>query len=50
MNEEVGNYRGIALCCSMAKVFMRVMARRLVRLAENRILTETQGGGGGGGV
>ena len=28
----------------MAKVFMRVMARRLGRFAEDRILTETQGG------
>ena len=24
-NEEEGNYRGIALCCSMAKVFMSVI-------------------------
>ncbi len=43
-NEEVGNYREIALGCSMTKVFMRVMARRLGRFAEEGILTETQGG------
>ena len=42
-NEEVGNYRGIAVGCSMAMVFMRVMARRLGRFAEDRILTEVQG-------
>ena len=28
-NEEVGNYRGIALGCSLAKMFMRVLVRRL---------------------
>ena len=45
-NGEVGNYREIAVCCSMAKVFMRVVARRLRlgRFAEDRILTEAQGG------
>ena len=37
-NEELGNYRGIALGCSVAKVFMRVMARRLGRFAEVSIL------------
>ena len=44
-NEEVGNYREIAVCCSMAKVFMRVVARRLRlgRFVEDRILTEAQG-------
>ena len=42
-NEEVGNYRGVALGCSVAKVFMRVMARRLGRFAEDRILMEAQG-------
>ena len=41
---EVGNYRRIALGCSMVKVFMRVMARRFGRFAEDRILTEAQGG------
>ena len=43
-NEEVGNYKGIALGCSMVKVFMRVMVTRLGRFAEDRILTEAQGG------
>ena len=43
-NEEVGNYRRIAFGCNVAKVFMRVMARRLGRFAENKILTEAQGG------
>ena len=38
-NEDVGNYRGIILGCSVAKVFMRVMARRLGRFAEDKILT-----------
>ena len=42
-NEEVGNYREIALGCNVAKVFMRVMARKLGRFAEGRILTEAQG-------
>ena len=40
-NEGVGNYRGLALGCSMAMV-MGVMARRLGRFAEDRILTEAQ--------
>ena len=43
-NEEVGNYSGIALVCSMAKVFMRVMARRLGRFAEDRILKKQREG------
>ena len=38
-NAQVGNYREFALGCSMAKVFMRVMARRLGSFSENRILT-----------
>ena len=38
------NYRGVTLGCSVAKVFMREMARRLGRFAEDRILTEAQGG------
>ena len=36
----------IALGYSVAKVFMRVMARRLGRFAEDRIMTEAQGGFG----
>ena len=43
-NEEVGNYRRIALGYSVARVFMRVMAMRLGRFTEDRILTEAQGG------
>ena len=39
-SEKVGNYRGIALGYSVEKVFMKVMARRLGRFAEDRILTE----------
>ena len=31
--EQVGNYRRIALGCSVAKVFVRVLARRLGRFA-----------------
>ena len=42
--EQVGNYRGIALGCSVVKVFVSVFARRLERFAEDRILTEMQGG------
>ena len=34
-NEEVGSYRRIALGFSKAKVFMKVMARRLGRFAED---------------
>ena len=43
-NEKVGNCRRIILGCSMAMVFMGVMARWLGRFAEDRILTEAQGG------
>ena len=43
-NEEAGNYRWIALGCSIAKVFKGVMAKRLGGFAENRILTEAQEG------
>ena len=43
-NGEVGNYRGITLGCSVVKVFIRVLARRLGRFAEDRILMEAQGG------
>ena len=43
-DEEVGNYRWIALGCSMAKVFMRMMARRLERFAEDRILKKQMEG------
>ena len=32
--EQVGNYRGITLGCSVVKVFVRVLARRLARFAE----------------
>ena len=42
-NEEVGNYRAIA-SCSVAKVFMRVVMRRLGRFAGGRIFTEAQEG------
>ena len=35
-NKEVGNYRGVALGCSVAKVYMRVMARRLGWFAEDK--------------
>ena len=42
-NEEEGNYRGIALGCSVAKVFMRTMTRRLARFAEDSILMDAQG-------
>ena len=46
-NEEVGNYRGlIDLGCSMAAIFMSVLARRFGALAEDRILTEAQVGFG----
>ena len=38
----VGNYRRIALGCSVVKVFMRVMPRRLGWFAEDRIFTEAQ--------
>ena len=41
--EQVGNYR-ITLGCSVVKVFVRVLARRLGRFTEDRILTEAQGG------
>ena len=36
----IGNYGRISLGCSMAKVFMRVLASRLGKFAEDRILTE----------
>ena len=43
-NEGVGNYRAIALGYSVAKVFMRVMMRRMGRFVDNKVLTEAQGG------
>ena len=46
--EQVGNYRGITLGCSVVKVFVRVLAKKLGRFPENRILTEAQGGFGSG--
>ena len=43
--EHVGNYRVIALGCSVVKVFVvNVLVRRLGRFAEDWILTEVQGG------
>ena len=42
--EVAGNYRGIALGSCVAKVFTRVLTRRLGEYAEERILTEAQGG------
>ena len=42
--EQVRNYGGIALGCSVVKVFVRVLVRRLEKFAEDRILTEMQGG------
>ena len=42
--EQVDNYRVIALGCSVGKVFVRVLVWRLGRFAEDRILTEVQGG------
>ena len=42
--EVACNYRGIALGSCVAKVFTRVLTRRLGEYAEERILTEAQGG------
>ena len=42
--EQVDNYRWVAISCSVVKVCVRVLARRLGRFAEDRILTEAQGG------
>ena len=42
--EQLGSWSGIALGCSVVKVFMRVLARRLGRFAEDRTLTQAQGG------
>ena len=42
--EHVGNYREIALGCNVAKVFVRILVRMLERFAEDRILTDVQGG------
>ena len=43
-NEEIRNYRWFVLDCSIVKVFKRVLARRLGRFAEDRILTKAQRG------
>ena len=37
--ELVDNYKQIALGCSVVKVFVRVLTRRLGRFAEDRVLT-----------
>ena len=42
--EVASNYRGIALGSCVAKVFTRCLTRRLGEFAEERILTEAQGG------
>ena len=42
--EKVGDYRGIALGCSVVKVSVKVLARQLGRFAEDMILTVVQGG------
>ena len=42
--EQADNYRGIALGCSVVKVFVRVLARRMGRFSEDWILIEAQGG------
>ena len=42
--EVVGNYRGIALGSCVAKVWTRILTGRLGEYAEERILTEAQGG------
>ena len=39
-----GNYRGITLESSVAKMMTRVLAGRLTKFSENHILTEVQGG------
>ena len=43
-SEVVGNYRGIALGSCVAKVFTRLLTKRLGEYAEDQILTEAQGG------
>ena len=35
--KHVGNYRGIALGCSVVKVSVRILVRRLGRFSEERI-------------
>ena len=45
--KQVGNYSGIALGCCVVKMFVGILARRLGRVAEDRILTEVQGGWSG---
>ena len=42
--EVAGDYRGIALGSCVAKVFTRLLKRLLGDYAEERILTEAQGG------
>ena len=42
--EVASNYRGIALGSCVTKVFTRCLTRRLGEFAEERILTEAQGG------
>ena len=40
--EQVGNYRRIPSGCSVGRVFVKVLARRLERFAKDRISTEAQ--------
>jgi len=43
-SEVVGNYRGIALGSCVAKVFTRLLTKRLEYAEELQILMEAQGG------
>ncbi len=42
--EELDNYRGIALSCTVGKVFERVLDERIRTVSEERVMKEAQGG------
>ncbi len=42
--EELDNYRGIALSCTVGKVFERVLDNRIRAISEEKVMKEAQGG------
>ena len=45
--EELDNYRGVALSCTVGKVFERVLDERIKTVSEEMVMKEAQGGSSG---